>query len=254
MIHWGSVVFQPCFIFGGWARYFTFLMVNFSVVLYHLPLTISHPPLGTMGDQMACQQSHIETGVVFRIVLWMCRRDASFGIKYFFWCPLCLVSWVVFLVSISSLGVFLFHQTPSHVYSTGESHAPPTTHTGVPQVVVPSNGPKDFLLYTHTDDFRFLRFRAAVLHKLFPSIPEIRPGGWNQRIPKAVPVLVLVLARFFVFVSTCMKHCSLSFCVSPPSLCNVFIYVWCDGFCDIIYIIYYLVAGKIYMPTNQVKK
>eukprot|EP00668_Euglena_longa_P040496 GGOE01053318.1.p1 GENE.GGOE01053318.1~~GGOE01053318.1.p1 ORF type:complete len:760 (-),score=130.37 GGOE01053318.1:87-2024(-) len=54
------------------------------------------------------------------------------------------------------------------------------------EVVVPSNGPKDYLLYNHTDDFRFLRFRAAVLHKLFPSITELRlllytGSGWHSQ-------------------------------------------------------------------------
>jgi len=54
------------------------------------------------------------------------------------------------------------------------------------EVVVQSKGPRDYLLYTHSDAFQFLRFRAAILHKLFPTITELKlllytGSGWHTQ-------------------------------------------------------------------------
>ena len=54
------------------------------------------------------------------------------------------------------------------------------------EVVLQSHTPRDYLLYTPNDNFQFLRFRAAILHKLFPQITELTlllytASGWHSQ-------------------------------------------------------------------------
>ena len=62
---------------------------------------------------------------------------------------------------------------------------------------LPEEGPPDHLLHNPKDDFRFWRYRAAILHRIYPQLSELQLLLFSSSGFHKVLAILEYLARMF---------------------------------------------------------